>query len=390
MAFGGAVNVADSTFADNMAASGEGGLRGSPGGALGGAATIHSNVMSCFRTTFENNVVNGSSVSSAGGIYNAGTLNLRECEMTGNKAISSSSETRGGAILNAGPAVLIATTVASNTAVGGGVPTSGNGGGIFSLAATLFCANVTFAFNEAKGGHATRVCPGGNCPGAAGQGGALYVSQSQTILTHVTFAGNAAIGSQGPIGPIYGPARGGALYTVAANVRLKNSLLAYSPSGSNCFGSIIDEGHNISSDDSCLFTAAGSLSNTDPKLSPLDSFGGFNRTMALLNGSPALDAADTSDCPLTDQRGVTRPFGSACDIGAFESTPNGLVLLPNSKQLFQLIFAGAAEEDYELLSGSKLPGWESASPFRTDANGMFGFSVTNTPGTNAFYGVRKP
>jgi hypothetical protein len=60
---------------------------------------------------------------------------------------------------------------------------------------------------------------------------------------------------------IYGPSRGGALYTVAATVRLKNSLLAYSPSGSNCFGSIIDEGHNISSDDSCLFTADGS-SNT--------------------------------------------------------------------------------------------------------------------------------
>ena len=43
--------------------------------------------------------------------------------------------------------------------------------------------------------------------------------------------------------------------------------------------------------------------------------------MALLAGSPALDAAAPAGCPATDQRGVTRPFGTSCDIGAFESAP---------------------------------------------------------------------
>ena len=37
-----------------------------------------------------------------------------------------------------------------------------------------------------------------------------------------------------------------------------------------------------------------------------------------LPGSPALDAASTPDCPTTDQRGVLRPQGAACDIGSYE------------------------------------------------------------------------
>jgi len=43
--------------------------------------------------------------------------------------------------------------------------------------------------------------------------------------------------------------------------------------------------------------------------------------LALLAGSPAIDAGNPSNCPGTDQRGVARPFGAGCDIGAFESSP---------------------------------------------------------------------
>jgi hypothetical protein len=40
--------------------------------------------------------------------------------------------------------------------------------------------------------------------------------------------------------------------------------------------------------------------------------------MALQTGSPAIDAGNAASCPGTDQRGINRPQGSACDIGAFE------------------------------------------------------------------------
>jgi hypothetical protein len=56
----------------------------------------------------------------------------------------------------------------------------------------------------------------------------------------------------------------------------------------------------------------------------LQDNGGPTETHALVPGSPAIDAA-SPDCPPpdTDQRGVSRPQGSACDIGAFELQPTG-------------------------------------------------------------------
>jgi hypothetical protein len=76
-------------------------------------------------------------------------------------------------------------------------------------------------------------------------------------------------------------------------------------------------GHNISSDRSCFLTAAGDRPGTDPRLGRLAPNGGPTWTQALLRGSPAVDAG--AGCPSTDQRGVARPQGRRCDIGAFES-----------------------------------------------------------------------
>jgi hypothetical protein len=96
-----------------------------------------------------------------------------------------------------------------------------------------------------------------------------------------------------------------------------NTILAGN-SPSNCSGTIADAGHNLSSDNSCVFTGAGSLNNTDPMLGPLADNGGPTLTLALLPGSPAIDAGDDSAAPPTDQRGVARPVGAASDIGAYE------------------------------------------------------------------------
>jgi hypothetical protein len=53
--------------------------------------------------------------------------------------------------------------------------------------------------------------------------------------------------------------------------------------------------------------------------------GGLTRTQALLSASSAIDGVVISDCTddlgaiLTiDQRGMQRPTGARCDIGAFE------------------------------------------------------------------------
>jgi hypothetical protein len=55
----------------------------------------------------------------------------------------------------------------------------------------------------------------------------------------------------------------------------------------------------------------------------LQNNGGETQTHALLFGSLAIDAGNTVGCPATDQRGVARPQGNGCDMGAFEYVPVG-------------------------------------------------------------------
>jgi hypothetical protein len=78
-------------------------------------------------------------------------------------------------------------------------------------------------------------------------------------------------------------------------------------------------GYNLEGRTDCAFTATGDKQNSAPGLAPLTSNGGPTQTLALLAGSPAIDAGDPA-CPppATDQRGVSRPQGPRCDIGAFE------------------------------------------------------------------------
>ena len=80
---------------------------------------------------------------------------------------------------------------------------------------------------------------------------------------------------------------------------------------------LASRGHNIDADGSCRFDGVGDRSGVDPMLAPLADNGGPTDTMALLEGSPAIDAGDA--CPATDQRGQTRAQGARCDAGALES-----------------------------------------------------------------------
>jgi hypothetical protein len=95
---------------------------------------------------------------------------------------------------------------------------------------------------------------------------------------------------------------------------LQNTIVAAN-APVNCFAKMIDGGHDISFPETSCPGA-----NVDPRLGPLAANGGPTLTQALLPGSPAIDAvpATGAGCPATDQRGVSRPQGPACDIGAFE------------------------------------------------------------------------
>ena len=115
---------------------------------------------------------------------------------------------------------------------------------------------------------------------------------------------------------------------LAQSVSVRNTIVANNVnaagSSANCNSlgivSFRSAGHNLASDRSCPFRLPSDLQNTNPLLGPLANNGGPTDTLALLPGSPAINAGGSAGCPATDQRGVPRPPGH-CDIGAFQFVP---------------------------------------------------------------------
>jgi hypothetical protein len=86
-------------------------------------------------------------------------------------------------------------------------------------------------------------------------------------------------------------------------------------------------GYDLETGTECGFTSTGDLQNISPDFSSStpQNNGGNTNTFALEPTSPAVDAIPASVsllCENEDQRDVTRPQGSACDIGAFELAPS--------------------------------------------------------------------
>jgi hypothetical protein len=130
-------------------------------------------------------------------------------------------------------------------------------------------------------------------------------------LTNVTFSANSAN---------FG---GGMLNNNLGNPLIRNTIF-----WSNTAASVGGQIYNISSTPKVLISViqggcpAGStctiITTTDPLLGALGNYGGFTQTIPLLTGSSAINTGGDSVCPATDQRGVARPQGTHCDIGAFE------------------------------------------------------------------------
>jgi hypothetical protein len=227
-------------------------------------------------------------------------------------------------MLSTGTLTLTNSTVAANVAGTGGGGSEfggvgGDGGGLALEGGSAVLTNDTLAGNAAgaggvgQGSAAKPSAPGGN-------GGAIFISAGSASLTNVTIADNTpGAGGKGfvPLGA--GPnGEGGGIYTLVS-VNVLNSILASSAFGGNCAGAVFNQGHSID------FSGGGcpvSFLDSDPHLGPLQGNGGPTQTMALLPGSGALDQVPLSGtgCPAIDQRGVTRPQGTACDIGAYELT----------------------------------------------------------------------
>jgi hypothetical protein len=166
----------------------------------------------------------------------------------------------------------------------------------------------------------------GNTEGAFG----AVTVQGALGFNHVTMTDNTSEGAdeiksasaRGGVGSL--AIEGDAANVVALGFVSANSVVAQPQGAANCVDFAVDTsdiGYNFSDDDSCGFTNPTSNVKTpnDPVLGALANNGGPTQTLLPLTGSPLLDAIPPASCgAAVDQRGITRPQGTGCDIGAVE------------------------------------------------------------------------
>jgi hypothetical protein len=218
----------------------------------------------------------------------------------------------GGAIANGGTMTVTNSTMSGNTA--GNSTKTGWGGAIYNQDATIVVANCTLTGNSAAHGGAVNNHP----------------SLKDTILqlSNSTVSANLANDTGGGI------AQDGGTLNVFDTIVAQNTA----PSSPDINGVMASKGHNLIGDSS-----GGSgydpsdLLNVDPLLGPLQDNGGPTQTMALLPGSPAIDAGDNTDAPPWDQRGPGYPRITSddpvIDIGAFEAQATNSFVVTNTNDV---------------------------------------------------------
>ena len=356
---GGSLTLIDSAVTNSRAGDGGvggfgagSGSTGGPGGA-GGAGGSGGAIYNTGDLTLQGAMLAGNSAGTGGGGGGGGG----NATATGGVGGAGGPGGEGGGVANVGGTLAVVdSTFNGNDAGGGGRggdggtgPTPGTGGsggsasgggGIVSTGGSLSLTNSTFASNSAgdggAGGNGANATGAGNAGaggngGSGGNGGGIDVlGIGSSALESVTIAGNNAGGGGAggfaglgtPAGPVgtAGPAGAiGGIFSQAGTTAIQNSVFA-SNGGGNCSTPVVDSGHNLS------FAGAGcpaTFATGDPNLGPLQNNGGPAQTISLGPGSAAIDKvpATGAGCPATDGRGVHRPSGSACDIGAYEVAP---------------------------------------------------------------------
>jgi hypothetical protein len=335
----GTLTLTDCAVSNNTAAG-----NGLAGGFGGGIFNLNERTLNITRCTLSGNVAigGGSDLGEGGAIFNThGGIDSAGGTVTiDGSAISGNSADLGAGIFNLGTLTISNTVLDGNTATVGAysgvVANGGFGGAILNLVGSATLTGVTVSNNIAKG-------EGGNCAGMANGGlvgGTAAVTTASVSAS--TFTGNAPSpicnsatlnvtnstiwGNEGSaISSSWGVTNGGTWVpssvtlvndTIGANgigvdnyfgrssFYLKNTILTHN-TDANCRNqteagyTITSQDHNISDDTTCAVFLEQPIS------------------------SVAVDAIPPADCAVsTDQRGVLRPQGTNCDIGAFEATPD--------------------------------------------------------------------
>lgn len=331
--------------------------------------------LSLTNTTLDHNA----SYDSGGGLYIANpqgataTYTLDRVSVTDNNASGS-----GGGGIFLGASANISNSLIANNSTNG---VSGAGGGIEIKEAggsdspvTILLTNVTVSGN-------TSIRQGG------GMDVSLQNASDSVTLNNVTIANNHVNNSAGP-----SPIGGGGIYAAGIKpIDLENTILAGNTSaapavGPDCDGTLNSLDYNLIGNlASC--TLNGTTSHTligNPMLDTLKDNGGPTLTMSLLVSSPAFDAGDDATCAATDQRGVARPIGAHCDIGAFEGDSIPPTVLSSVRASANP--TNAASVNFTVTFSEPVTGVDLGD-FALTTSGVSGATLSGFSGSNAVYTV---
>ncbi|MEI7771337.1 MAG: choice-of-anchor Q domain-containing protein, partial [Chloroflexales bacterium] len=163
-----------------------------------------------------------------------------------------------------------------------------------------------------------------------GLGGGIFVSGAAVTISSSTIYGNTSVGGAGGTGSYdygrgtTGSALGGGIFANGGTISYGYTILLGNgaPDCAVSAGELTSLGNNLISDaGGCPGDGSFFATEASAGILPLADNGGPTVTHALSAGSPAIDTTG-ADCPFAiDQRGVARPEGVGCDIGAFEYQP---------------------------------------------------------------------
>lgn len=312
---GGRVTLTGSSVTGNVASEGGGGL-------FSDTASL----------ALEDSTISGNTAKDGGGVGGYGfrnAVNVTRCTVSGNHAAGEDSGYGGGIAVYKSALAVVDSTVAGNDARGGGggiaiahsVNTlvdhstiadnaAGNfGGGIDDFDASLVVWNSTVTGNAAAhgGGLSNEASDTGSLlvrfstivrNTARETGGGVY-GASPFLLGRTIVSGNTAVG-------------GREVFATPSTAVYVNDRNLFGRDGVAGVDGLTPGATDIVAGVGIGAIVAASLADD----------GGPTRTLALVAGSPAIDAIPDDDfCFDTDQRGVMRPQGTACDVGAYEAMP---------------------------------------------------------------------
>ena len=291
-------------------------------GNAGSGVLIESGQAAIDSSTLNRNEVGGVDVSSGSATIDTSTLD--------------SNVGAGVVVEGSGRSATVTNSTISNTKPFTGSETQDFGSGFLVLAGgTGMLSNSTLDANYGQGvlseDGIVRVdnsTVSGTVSGTVqepGQGGVVFQHLVDTAAARVAAKFGAASGSAGSNAP---------RAAVQPGITLTGTIVADNTTLADCVGAVTDGGYNLASDDSCSFSAAGSMNSGNAKLGPLADNGGPTLTLEPAKGSDGIDAipSGSAGCVAgaTDQRGVSRPQGPKCDIGAVEVDQPPVVISPDT------------------------------------------------------------